>query len=189
MKKVLVINGSPKKNGNVAKMLSVLSEHISDAKIIRIDVNDLKIRPCTGCMQCRTTGICVLPEDDAHMIAREIKNCDALIAGTPVYWGNMSGQMKIMFDRIVPAMMGETARGIPKPLHKGKKAILVTACTTIWPFNFLCRQTTKAIGALKEILGYSGFKIVGKVVIPGTKNGKGYTTGTGRRAIKSAEKI
>jgi len=58
-----------------------------------------------------------------------------------------------MFDRIVPAMMGESKLGIPIALHKGKKAVIVTACTTIWPFSWIARQTSNANHAMKEILG------------------------------------
>nr|WP_308570338.1 flavodoxin family protein [uncultured Prevotella sp.] len=170
--RVLVINGSPRKNGNIAKMLHSIADHIDSADVHWINVNDLKIHACTGCMKCRASGTCVLPEDDGHHMAEEIRWCDALILGTPVYWGNMSGQMKLMFDRIVPSMMGESKSGIPIALHKGKKAIIVTACTTIWPFSFLFRETTNTNHAMKEILHYSGFKVIGKLVYPGTKGKK-----------------
>jgi multimeric flavodoxin WrbA len=86
-------------------MLHSLADNIEGADVRWFDVNDLNVHPCIGCMKCRATGRCVLPEDDGHRMAEEMKLCDALILGTPVYWGNMSGQMKLMFDRIVPAMM------------------------------------------------------------------------------------
>ena len=126
--RILVINGSPRKNGNVATMLHYVVKDLKDASVQWIDVNDLKIRPCMGCMKCRETNVCIMPHDDAHLIAEEIKQCDVLVIGTPVYWGNMNGQMKLLFDRIVPSMMGESKLGIPIPLHKGKKAVIVTAC-------------------------------------------------------------
>lgn len=167
--RVLVINGSPRKRGNIATMLHSIADHIEGADVHWYDVNDLNVRPCTGCMRCRSTRICILPEDDAHKIAEEMNLCDILLLGTPVYWGNMSGQMKVVFDRIVPTLMDETKRGIPIPLHKGKKAVIVTACTTIWPISVLFHQTTNALHAMKEILRYSGFKVVGKLVLSGTK--------------------
>jgi len=167
--RILVINGSPRKKGAIATMLHSVVDPIESSDVHWYDVNDLKVHPCTGCMRCRTTGTCILPEDDAHKIAEEMKLCDALVIGTPVYWGNISGQMKLVFDRIVPAMMSESKRGIPIPLHKGKKAVIVTACTTIWPISVLFRQTTNALHAMKEILHYSGFKITGKLVLSGTK--------------------
>jgi multimeric flavodoxin WrbA len=118
-------------------------------------------------------------------MAEEMRQCDALVLGTPVYWGNMSGQMKLMFDRIVPSMMGESKRGIPIPLHKGKKAVIVTACTTIWPFSWICRETSNTNHAMKEILHYSGFKVVGKLVLPGTK---GKTT-IPKRVLEKGKKL
>mgnify|MGYP002626738246 FL=1 len=66
-------------------------------------------------------------------------------------------------------MMGESKHGIPLPLHKGKKAVIITSCTTPFPFNILAGQTTKAEKALKEILGYSGFKVTKKIRLAGTK--------------------
>ena len=87
----------------------------------------------------------------------------------PVYWGNMNGKLKSLFDRIVYVMMGESKFGIPLPLNKKKKAIIVTSCTTPFPFNYLCRQSTGATKALKEILKYSGFKIIRTKNLAGTK--------------------
>ena len=81
----------------------------------------------------------------------------------------MPGQLKVLFDRMVYAMMGEGKRGLPRPLHKGKRAIIVTACTTPWPFNILFGQSAGTVRALREILHYSGFGIVGTVQYGGTK--------------------
>jgi multimeric flavodoxin WrbA len=104
------------------------------------------------------------------MFAEDIRGCRAVIAGTPVYWGNMNGRLKLLFDRIVPSLMGESPVGVPVPLHRGKQAVIVTACTTPWPCNIFSRQTGQAVRALKEILGYAGFHITGTLVLPGTKN-------------------
>ena len=70
---------------------------------------------------------------------------------------------------MVYAMMGEGRRGFPRPHHKGKRAIIVTTCTTPWPFNILFRQSGGTVRALREILRYSGFRIVGTVQRGGTK--------------------
>ena len=175
---ILVLNGSPRKNGSVAKLLEKEVERFSKKELSRTgqevsviweNAHDLKFAHCAGCMACRSKGACVLPPDDAHRLAGEIKNCNALFIGTPVYWGNMSGELKLLFDRLVYAMMGESRLGIPIPLHKGKKAVVVTACTTPFPFNYFCSQSTGAFRAAKEILKSSGFKIVRKVHLAGTK--------------------
>lgn len=103
-------------------------------------------------------------------IGNKIKAADGLIIGTPTHWGNMSAQLKLLFDRNVPVFMGEKPNGIPAPRQKGKLAAVVTACTTPWPFNFIFAESRGAIRAVKEVLHYGGYKFFGKVVKPGTKN-------------------
>lgn len=90
--------------------------------------------------------------------------------GTPTHWGNMSAQLKLLFDRNVPIIMGEKPNGMPLPLQKGKPAVIVTACTTPWPFNFIAAESRGAIRTVNEVLRYGGYKLLGKVVKPGTKN-------------------
>ena len=123
-------------------------------------------------------------EDDGHRIADSIKKCDGMIVGTPVYWGNMNGQLKCLFDRMVGIMMGESKYGIPLPLRKGKKAAIITTCTTPFPFNRLAHQSTGAERALREILKSSGFKVCAKIAVSGTK-GKNEPP---ERAFKKARK-
>ena len=172
--KILILNGSPRKNGKISQLLHIAEKALIERNnsVTFVDVSSILFKPCIGCMACRSKGTCVLPQDDAHKIAEEIKNCDGIIVGTPVYWGNMNGYLKCLFDRLVAVMMGESKHGIPIPLHKGKKAVIVTSCTTPYPFNILAGQTTKAEKALKEILGYSGFCVRAKIRLAGTKGMK-----------------
>lgn len=170
---VLVLNGSPRKNGNVSKILrhelEKFLEKNPDSNVIREDVSDLKFDFCRGCMACRSKGTCVLPKDDAHRIETEIKDCDAIFVGTPVYWGNMNGKLKSLFDRLVGTLMGESKHGIPIPLHKGKKAFIASSCTTPFPFNYICGQSSGAVRSVKEVLKSSGFKIKGIINLANTK--------------------
>ena len=166
---ILVLNGSPRKNGTVAKRLRAELKRYDGETVIWEDVCDLHFSFCKGCMACRSKENCVLPEDDAHRIAQEIKDCDMIFVGTPMYWGNMNRTLKSLFDRLVGVLMGESRLGIPIPLHKGKKAVVVTACTTPFPFNYVCGQSNGAFRAVKEILKSSGFRIVRNVNISNTK--------------------
>ena len=170
---ILILNGSPRKNGNVVRLLKKESDKMlkknPDTQIIWENVSDLNFNFCHGCMACRSKATCVLPQDDAHKIEKEIKECDMLIVGTPVYWGNMNGKIKCLFDRLVAVMMGESKHGIPLPLHKGKKAIIVTSCTTPFPFNYICGQSTGAVRAVREVLKSSGFKVIKKINLSNTK--------------------
>ena len=172
--KILILNGSPRKKGNVSRVLKTESDRLlkknPSAQIIWENVSDLNFAFCHGCMACRSKGSCILPQDDAHKIEEEIKECDMLLVGTPVYWGNMNGKLKCLFDRLVAGMMGESKRGIPLPLHQGKKAIIITSCTTPFPFNYICGQSGGAVRAVREVLKSSGFKVIRKINLSNTKN-------------------
>lgn len=170
-KKLLIINGSPRRQGNISGMLDMMQQEAERCgwSTETVRMNNLRIQPCVGCMACRSTGRCSLPEDDAVKVLEMIRKADALVIGAPCYWGNIPGQLKLLFDRIVYGMMGETLRGLPRPLHKGKRAIIVSTCTTIFPFNILFNQSRGAVKALREILKWSGFKIVGTLEKGGTR--------------------
>lgn len=171
---VLIINASPRKNGNIDRMLKAMQDEAERLghEVSNVRVDQLHVAPCRGCMACRSKLRCVLPEDDAQRVLEQIRWCEVLVIGAPCYWGNIPGSLKLLFDRIVYGMMGENRLGIPVPLHKGKKAVVVTTCTTIWPFNIIANQTRGVKRALKEILRYSGFRLVKTIQKGGTKNGK-----------------
>jgi multimeric flavodoxin WrbA len=169
--RVLVLNGSPRKNGTVETLLGDITEGMrGEHQIDWIDVCKLNIENCTGCMACRSKGVCVLPKDDGHIVGKKIDAADALVIGTPVYWGNMCAPLKQLFDRNVPVFMDESPKGMPVPRQKGKKVVLATACTSPWPINFILPESRGALRALREVLHYGGYKISGSVVKPGTKS-------------------
>lgn len=169
--KILVLNGSPRKKGTVATLLTCLAEGAAQRghQIEWIDVCTLKMQPCMACMRCRLYGECTLPEDDAHRVGRKIKEAEGLIVGTPTHWANMSAPLKLLFDRNVPVFIGQRPSGVPLPRQKGKPAAIVTACTTPWPLNFLAGQSRGAVRAVREVLHYGGYRILGTLVMPGTK--------------------
>ena len=191
MQNILIINGSPRKNGNISKMLEAIKEETEKqgANVSVIHVHDLQIKPCNGCMSCRKNLTCVLPEDGAQATLQLINKCDVLVVGSPCYWGNLPGELKLLFDRIVYGMMGETSRGIPIGLHKGKKAVIVSTCTTPYPFNIFFNQTRGVVKALKEILKWSGFKVVSAIEKGGTKQHPGLTEREMKRCRRVIHKL
>ena len=166
---ILIINGSPRKKGLISQMLGIMREEAEKRgdTVETVYTNDLSIKPCTGCMACRTKGKCALAEDDSQRVLQMMQQADAVIMGAPCYWGNIPGQMKLMFDRQVYGMMRDTPR-FPEPLMKGKKCILVSTCTTPWPWNILFKQSRGAIRAMREIAHYAGFNIVKTIERGGT---------------------
>ena len=166
---LLIINGSPRKKGLISQMLRIFHEQASatGVEVTEVYANDLQIKPCMGCMACRSKRHCVLPEDDAQRVLALIQQADAIVIGAPCYWGNIPGQLKLLFDRIVYGMMRDTPR-FPEPLMKGKKAVFISTCTTPFPFNILMNQSRGAIRALREIGRFSGWKIVDTIERGGT---------------------
>jgi multimeric flavodoxin WrbA len=166
---ILIINGSPRKKGLTSQMLDIMQQEAEQRgdKVQTVYTNDLSIKPCIGCMACRTKEKCTLGEDGSQRVLKMMQEADAIIMGAPCYWGNIPGQMKLLFDRIVYGMMRDTPR-FPEPLMKGKKCILLSTCTTPWPWNILFHQSRGAIRAMREICHYSGFKIVATIERGGT---------------------
>jgi len=183
---ILILNGSPRKNGTVATLLKSIWGAVSQRHDVEwIGVYDLRIKPCMACMKCRPDGECVLPEDDAHRIGRMIRQADGLVVGTPTHWGYMSAQLKLLFDRNVPVFMGERPGGFPLPRQKGKPAAIVAACTTPRPLHFFAAGSRGAVRAVREVLHYGGYRIIGRAVRPGT----GKNPAIPRKLLDRAESI
>ena len=189
--KLLILNASPRRSGNIALMAGTLKQEAErlGAEVEEIWVQGLTVRPCTGCMGCRSRHACVLPEDDAQRVLEKIKAADALVVAAPCYWGNIPGTLKLLFDRMVYGLMDENSLGLPLPLHKGKRCVLMSTSTTPWPFNILLHQSHGAIRAMKEVCKYSGFKIVATIEKGGTKGKKGLPERVLRRCRKAAGRL
>ena len=171
MKRIVVLNGSPRPQGKVSTLLQqVIKALPAEAQVEYVTVSELQVRPCIGCMRCRSLKRCVLPEDDAHRIADSLRQAEGLVIGSPCYWGNMSGSLKQLFDRTVYALMGEKPNGLPQPLHKGKKAVLVASCNTAYPLSVWFGQLSGVFRSLREILRWSGYRVVGTVGHSGARN-------------------
>jgi hypothetical protein len=85
--------------------------------------------------------------------------------------------------------MDHSNQGVPRPLLSGKKAVLVTTCSTRWPFNLIFKQSLGTVRALKEVLCWSGFKINSVVQKSGTLNGEGLSSHEVAKCKKIARKL
>jgi multimeric flavodoxin WrbA len=99
--KILAINGSPHTQGNTAYALSYARQKFKaqGCETQLIQLSELEISPCGGCFAC--IGKDCLHKDDMHIVEDAMRWCDALVLGSPVYMGMVTGQMKIMMDRSV----------------------------------------------------------------------------------------
>lgn len=169
--KVLLLNASPKKNGTISRMLESFASGLPvDAESETVFLADHSLRPCVGCMKCRSNLSCAFAGDAADSIGARMQNADVLVIAAPAYWANMPGALKVLFDRNVFRFMGETKSGIPVPLMKGKRGFVLTACSTPFPFNALVGQSSGLVKSIREIFGAGGIRYLGSAACAGTKN-------------------
>lgn len=94
------ISGSPRKEGNTAILVKEVLRHLRGKKRF-ISLADLNIHPCDSCDRCWKENIECVIDDDIRWIIREMEKADAIILGSPCYWGMVSAQMKMLIDRSV----------------------------------------------------------------------------------------
>ena len=99
-KSVLVISTSPRRNGNSALLAEEFARGAQEVGNIveKISLHDKTIGFCKGCLACQKTQRCVI-QDDADAIAQKMLTADVIVFATPIYYYEMSGQMKTMLDR------------------------------------------------------------------------------------------
>lgn len=100
MKKVLIISTSLRGNANSEILAHETEKGALDAghKVEFVSLKNKEIKFCKGCLACQKTGKCVI-NDDANEITAKIKEADVIVWATPVYYYEMSGQMKTLIDR------------------------------------------------------------------------------------------
>ena len=103
MSKVLIIKTSLRAKSNSDILADKVVEGAKDAghDVEVISLKDKTVGFCKGCLACQTTQKCVI-KDDAVEIAEKVKDVDTLVFATPIYYYEMSGQMKTLLDRLNP---------------------------------------------------------------------------------------
>ena len=103
MKHVLMLNGSPRPQGATQTVLSLLQTEFETAghscEIVRL--SDCEINYCLGCKVCYETMQCV-QRDGMDTLLEKMAHADVLVLASPSYWGDVTGQMKVFFDRCTP---------------------------------------------------------------------------------------
>ena len=138
MKKIIIIDGGPRRNMNTARMLQKFAdgarsagEHM-DVKTIRL--YDLDYKGCMSCMACklkdRASNVCRF-RDALTPVLEDIATADGLVLGSPIYFGDVTGQMRAFLERLsfpwlsyndysmtaprqMPVVLIETMNGTPE---------------------------------------------------------------------------
>lgn len=102
-KKILVITTSlrPNSNSDILAEAFITGAREAGHEVEKISLKDKSIGFCRGCLACQKTKNCVI-QDDAGEIVEKMLHADVLAFATPVYYYEMSGQMKVILDRANP---------------------------------------------------------------------------------------
>lgn len=110
MKKVVIFNGSPRYDGNTSTILQYIERGAKErhATVKVYNLFTLKMSCCRGCFACRLDdkGKCSI-EDDLTPAIKELEDADAIVIGTPVYFMQMNGLTKNLYDRLFPLMTND----------------------------------------------------------------------------------
>jgi multimeric flavodoxin WrbA len=157
IKRILILMGSPRKEGNSA----ALSERLAfgatkaGAHVETLYLHGMDISPCTGCDGCQgeeATG-CIIA-DAMQGIYGKLKTADAIVFASPVYWFSVSAQLKIVIDRMYAVGLGD------KNILKGKNLGILLAYADPDPF---VSGAANALRMFQDISAYLGTTIAGMV--------------------------
>lgn len=137
MKKIMIIDGGPRRNFNTASMLQKFAEGASsvgsDIEVKTVRLYDLDYKGCMSCMACKIKGkasnVCKF-KDALTPVLEEIAEADSLVLGSPIYFGDVTGQMRAFLERLafpwlsyndysmtapkrMPVVLVETMNGLP----------------------------------------------------------------------------
>jgi len=93
---IVHISGSPRKKSNTDYLLKHLQSLIGGQFI---KLTDYKIEPCSSCRACEKSGKCLINDDMTKTLTPILLKADAIVLGSPVYFNNVSAQLKIFMDR------------------------------------------------------------------------------------------
>ena len=101
--RALLINASPKKDGNTARLLGLVAEAFLQRGIGTeiLCLGEQQYAFCRGCRSCYQTAECV-QRDDVQEILKRMSEADVIAIASPDYWGGITGQLKAFIDRCTP---------------------------------------------------------------------------------------
>lgn len=131
-KKILVLSGSPKRNGNTMALVNWFSEG-ARAKRARVEVVQTaflkyKSTGCTSCRACQRIEEyeCAI-DDEAKPVLKKMLDADVIVMATPLYFFEPSAQLKLVMDRMFSLYKWDNEAGTMRSPLKGKTLVLIAS--------------------------------------------------------------
>ena len=141
---LIAINGSPRKNWNTHILLEMFVEGAREtgAEAEIINLYDLTYKGCTSCFACKRKGVtldkCAM-QDELAPVLQKICDCDALILGSPIYFGDVTGHTRSFMERLL----------FPYTSYEGKSSTFGKKIKTVFVY------TMNVPAILLPFIGYS----------------------------------
>lgn len=175
MKRVLIITASARRNSNSGMLADEFAKGAVEAghQVEQVSLAGKEIGFCKGCLACQTAKRCVI-RDDADAIEQKMAQADVLVLATPIYYNEMSGQLKTMLDRGNPLYVDD---------YRFRQVYLL--CTAAFDSEDTWRRAAAGVEGWVEcfpLAKMSGVVFAGGVTDPGearghTSLGKAYELG------------
>lgn len=148
--KVLGVSGSPTKDSNTDALVKAILD-ATGAEIEFIKLSEIKVGPCIACMKCVCTNECVI-NDDFKWLSKKVMGADAIVVGSPTYYGAASAFTKAFIERLY-------SKRHVKLLMRGK--IAATVAVGVAAEKMVAEWMGNALRA-------GGMEIVGSMTAKGT---------------------
>ena len=102
-KKIVILNGSPRKSGNTSALVTAFREGAEGAghTVTEFFLDKMNIHGCKGCFGGHSDRECpCVQQDDMNQIYPAVRDCDVVVLASPLYYWTMSGQLRTAFDRL-----------------------------------------------------------------------------------------
>ena len=165
-KRIMIVLGSPRKKGNSAKLAELVAQgaRAGGARVETFYLNGMDIRPCQACMKCQkpSATTCAI-RDDMQVLYPKLKEADAIVIASPVYWFNLSAQTKTFIDRWFAVGVEE------RNIFRGKPLGLLLSYGDADPFS---SGGVNALRSFQDMCRYLGAEVAGMLYGTATEPGE-----------------
>jgi multimeric flavodoxin WrbA len=108
MAKIVILNGSPRKNGTTASLVKsfIKGAESSGNEVRELYLQGMNIGGCLACESCQRNGGTCVQKDDMQIVSEAFLWADVVVFASPQYWGTITGQLKIVIDRLYAVLFG-----------------------------------------------------------------------------------
>ena len=158
--KVLTILGSPRVDGNSTKLAKVFNETATDfgAEVSSVTLNKLSFRGCQACDACKTVSDRCVVKDDLLPVLESVERADILVLATPVYFSDISAQMKGFVDRCYSFLAPYETVPEKSRLPEGKQMIFIV--TQNWPDENVFNDVFPRYDMMFNAIGFHGNRCI-----------------------------